>query len=426
MAEIKPFRAWRYNKELGKNISRLISPLFDVVTRRKLEELYQDPLNSIHLSVPNGGAGKASETLRTWKSDRIIVLDELPGIYVYYQYYADPTSGENRCRKGFVANVKVHEWTDKVILHHENTIPGSVSDRLEILSETGFHASATHGLYSDPQCDLETYMDEAIALPIYDITTEGIREVVGVIQDYSVIQKFITLIRDKQIILADGHHRYEASIQHFRNRKAKGDLTPEYHLMYLSNTRNDGITILPTHRLLTADDDFQTDQMLEKLQFDFSITKLNSISEGEKSIASKPASFAMITGESVYHLDLKPGKAELNPWPFPQEILNLDLTILHYFVIEKVFGIPGAEQRRSGRILFERNPEIVEAYVKAGTAKAGFLTRPITVDQVMSVCASGYTLPQKSTWFYPKLSSGLFFSSIAPGETRLPEYVQFQ
>jgi len=424
MAEIKPFRAWRYNQTLSNKIDQLISPLFDVVTPQRLLELYQSPLNSIHLSVPNGTPQQAGETLKEWKSNGTLVMDELPGIYVYYQYYQSPVDGTAKCRKGFVCNIKVHEWSDRIILHHENTIPGSVSDRLSILTETGFHASATHGLYSDPEQQLERYMDESISHPIYDVESEGIREVVGVIHDYQVIRRFIQLIENKQIILADGHHRFEASIQHARHRRLQGDLTPEYHLMYLSNVESSDLTILPTHRIINSSG-IELDHLLKSLKEDFNVTHVKSMNEGEALIHNNPANFVMISKTGCIHLKLKEGKAKDNPWPFPQDILDLDLTILHYFIIEKAIGIPGPEQRKSGKIRFERNASTCEQWIKNGEAELAFLTRPVSIHQIMSVCESGYTLPQKSTWFYPKLNSGYFFCSILPGEGRLPEYVQF-
>lgn len=424
MAEIKPFRAWRYNQEANSNINSLISPLFDVVTPQRLEELYKNPINSIHLSVPQGGAHNAARTLQDWKINGILIQDNIPGIYVYYQYFTDPYNKTPKCRKGFVCNIKVHDWSEKVILHHENTIPGSVSDRLSILTETGFHASATHGLYTDPKQTLEGFMEEAISDPLYMNEADGITDVVGVIHDYQIIQKFIKTISDKQIILADGHHRYEASIQHARQRHANGDSTPEYHLMYLSNADTDGLTILPTHRMISGVTDFDFQEFINRLKGDFDIELMEAV-DPEKISLKDPESFVMLTSEAYCRIRLKPDKSKSNPWPFPEDILKLDLTILHYFIIEKVFGIPGTEQRRSGKISFERDIKVIRQSIQSGKIQAAILTRPVSIDQIMNVCSSGFTLPQKSTWFYPKLNSGYFFSSIIPGESRLPEYVNY-
>ncbi|MEL7148387.1 MAG: DUF1015 family protein, partial [Bacteroidota bacterium] len=133
MAEIRPLRPWRYNQELGNSIEEFLSPLFDVVSEKQRAKLYQNPLNSIHLSVPKGEspAVSALQTYRQWQADGIIVQDELPAIYVYYQYFSLPGSSKTFIRKGFITNIRVYEWEEKVILRHENTIPHSVSDRKE-------------------------------------------------------------------------------------------------------------------------------------------------------------------------------------------------------------------------------------------------------------------------------------------------------
>ena len=424
MAEIKPFKAWRYNGEAGKNIESLVSPLFDVVTPERLQELYKNPFNSIHLSVPQGGASHAARVLEDWKNNGTLIQDEIPAIYIYYQFYTDPVDYTSKCRKGFVCNIRVHEWADKIILHHENTIPGSVSDRLSILTETGFHASATHGLYSDPEQTLDKYMDEAIGEPLYVNNSDGITDVISRIHDFEVIHKFISLLADKQVILADGHHRYEASIQHLRNRKANGDMTPEYHLMYLSNADAGGLTVLPTHRIISGISNFDREEFIKKLNDDFSVESIDS-SSSENLIPGEPESFVVLTGEYSFRVRLRSNKSQSNPWPFPKNILKLDLTILHYFIIEKILNIPGSEQRKSGNVSFERDIQIIQNLVRSGKVQAAVLTNPVTIDQIMSVCSSGYTLPQKSTWFYPKLNSGYFFSSILPGEAHLPHYVKF-
>lgn len=424
MAEILPFKAWRYNREVESKINSLVSPLFDVVTPQRLEELYTNPINSIHLSVPQGDASDAAKTLQAWKNKGILIQDNIPGIYVYYQYFTDPYDKTSKCRKGFVCNIKVHDWSERIILHHENTIPGSVSDRLSILTETGFHASATHGLYSDPQQSLEGYMDEATSDPLYLNESDGVTDVVGVIHDYRIIQKFIETLSDKQIILADGHHRYEASIQHARQRYANGDLTPEYHLMYLSNTYAGGLTVLPTHRMINGISEFDAEKLLYKLKEDFEVELVERIDPIKFSLEDSET-FVVLAKDLCLRIRLKPNKSEANPWPFPKDILKLDLTILHYFILEKIFAIPGSEQRRSGKIFFERDVSVIRQFIQSGKIQAAILTRPVSIDQIMNVCSSGYTLPQKSTWFYPKLNSGYFFSSVLPGESLLPDYVRF-
>src|SRR5690606_3504040 len=258
MTEILPIKAWRYHSRLNSQIEELTSPLFDVVSSKQREALYQNQNNSIHLSVPKGlqPALTARITLDRWKKEQVIVQDRLPGIYVYYQYFRLPGDEEEYCRKGFICHIKAYDWKEKCILRHEDTIAKAVDDRKELLAQTGIQSSPTHGLYQDPNFLLEKYMDEAVSDPLYDIEDyQGVREVLGVIHDAKIISKFCSLIRDQRIVLADGHHRLEGAIAYKQQQQAlnpshTGREGYNYHMMYLTNAAAKGLKILPTHRLI--------------------------------------------------------------------------------------------------------------------------------------------------------------------------------
>ena len=145
MAEIKPIRAWRYNAELANKIEDLTAPLFDVVSDKQREKLYENPFNSIHLSVPQGDhpAIRAQKLLSHWKTKGIILQDSIPCIYVYYQYFKLAGSAKEYCRKGFVCHIRAYDWKENIILRHENTIPKAVNDRINLLESTLLHASPT-------------------------------------------------------------------------------------------------------------------------------------------------------------------------------------------------------------------------------------------------------------------------------------------
>jgi uncharacterized protein (DUF1015 family) len=269
MAEIKPLRAWRYNASLTSKIEELTSPLFDVVSEKQRKILYENELNSIHLSVPKppNAALRAANLLNEWKTKGILVQDAFPTIYVYYQYFKIQGSAE-LCRKGFVCNIKVHDWDDKVILRHESTIPSSVNDRIELLEKTELNVSPTHGLYTDTEFMLEKYMDDAIRQPLLEEEDyQGVRDVMAVIQDARIIQQFIEVLKNKKIILADGHHRYESSLVYKKQRQAaNADHTGKegynFHLMYLTNTEAGDLKILPTHRLVSGLTNFDKKNIL--------------------------------------------------------------------------------------------------------------------------------------------------------------------
>lgn len=433
MAEIKPVRAWRYNDELAKKIDDLVSPLFDVVSEKQRKTLYQNPLNSIHLSVPQGpsASDRAARLLAEWKQTRIIEQDALPGIYVYYQYFK--VAGVNRefCRKGFICNIRAYDWSEQVILRHENTIPKAVNDRIELLEKTELNVSPTHGLYTDPGFTLEPYLDEAMTQPLYETEDyQGVRDVLAVIHDAAVIRKFMDVIAPRQIILADGHHRYEGSLafKHHRqaeNVKHSGAEGYNFHLMYLTNTESDDLRILPTHRLIRNLPLFNEEEVVRKLNDHFIVKPVEDPDTLNEIIYGKPWAFGILFKDSAYKVRLKPEALATMTWHFPEEVKKLDLTVLHYFIIEKILGIPGKDQRKSDYIDFDRSFSDCLTKVIREEVQMAIITQEVSIEDVKRVCASGYTMPQKSTYFYPKVICGFLFSSINEEEFQLPAYANF-
>lgn len=433
MAEIRPLRAWRYNRELSGNMDALTSPLFDVVSEKQRQALYRNPHNSIHLSVPLGpsGAQRAARTLSEWKAEKSIIQDELPGVYVYYQYFKLPGSSKEYCRKGFICNIRTYEWSDNIILRHENTIPKAVNDRVELLAETQLHVSPTHGLYTDPTFELEGFMDDVITHPIYETEDyQGVRDVLAVIQDAPIIARFMDHMSSKTIILADGHHRYESSLlfkqkKQLENKDDNGTEGYHFHLMFLSNTESDDVRILPTHRIIRDLPDFSEEKVLRKLAPYFTIKPVEDPESIYDIILGKPWTFGLLFKENAYKIRLLPEAFLDFHWPFPDEIKRLDLTVMHHYVIEKALGIPGKEQRQSEHIDFDRNFSDCLARVIRGDCQMAIITQEVSIEEVKRVCASGYTMPQKSTYFYPKVICGFLFGSIKEEEFRTPPYYPF-
>lgn len=432
MAEILPIRPWRYHPDLIKDIDDLTSPLFDVVTERQRMELYRHPFNSIHLAVPEGPdpASRAASTLAEWKSKRVLVQDIVPGIYVYYKHFK--IAGETRtyCRKGFICHIRAYDWDEKVILRHENTIPKAVNDRVELLAKTELHSSPTHGLYTDPGFQLEKYMDEAMTNPLLETEDyQGARDVLAVIHDAAVIREFMEILKDKTVILADGHHRYEGSLIHKHNmlKQFPGETRRgfNYHLMYLTNTESDDLKILPTHRLVRNIPGFDESMIMEKLKEDFTIRHLAEGDTLNEIIAGKQWAFGILMKENAFKVRLKPESFEKLKWPFPELVRKLDLTVMHYFIIEKILGIPGKRQRWSEDLEFNRSYSDCLKKVLQGEAQMAIITNEVTIEEVKAICRSGYTMPQKSTYFYPKVITGFVFTSINEDEFREPVYSPF-
>ena len=422
MAEILPIKAWRYNDKLGKNIEELTAPLFDVVSAKQREILYQNPLNSIHLSVPQGKnpAQEAKKTLDKWKTEGILRQDKLPGIYVYYQYFRLPGEHDERCRKGFIAHIKASDWTEGVILRHENTIVSAVNDRIDLLKATEIQASPTHGLYEDESHELEVYMDKAIASPLYELEDyQGVREVLAVIQDPEVISKFLSKLREKTVILADGHHRLEGAIEYRKQQQGSfpGSVWKgyDYHLMYLTNVHANDLNILPTHRLFYGLR-ISKEEFFERLQEWFEIRAFGDAEELATYSFPRKWSFGLLWEEEAFVIKLRPEKFVFFRPDLPEVLRNLDLVILHQVLFHSILGMSEEQQRKSEQLAFERNFSRCIREVRGGKATFAVITRELELEQILEVCKSGQVMPQKSTYFYPKALGGLLFASIKQDE----------
>lgn len=423
MAEIRPIRAWRYHERFSSEIAQLSSPLFDVVSEKQRRKLYANLLNSIHLSVPLGDhpALNAAKTWEQWKKQQIVVQDEKPALYAYYQYFSLPHESKTYCRKGFVCWIKAHFPEERQLLLHENTIPNAVNDRLDILRKTKLNISPTHGLYSDKNFTLEPYLDEAIANPIYDMEDyQGVRNVLAKIENPVIIDIFVRHLRTEKVILADGHHRLESSITYRREQmtqspQSTGNELYHYHLIYLTNMESNDLRILPTHRLLSGLplSVLQKDTLLEKARKYFHITELADADNIDEIIAGKKWTFGVVVQDNVFKFRLKEEVFPMLSWNFPPQVKAMDLTVMHYFIIEKLFGIRGKDQRNTPHISFERNLHHCLSLVEQGAAQVALITNEIDINQVKEICYSGYTLPQKSTYFYPKVVCGLLFGDIS-------------
>ena len=428
MAKIQPLRGWRYNATLSANIDDYVSPLFDVVSAKQREALYRNPLNSIHLSVPRGDdpTEAALLRLREWQASGVLRQDELPGIYAYYQYFQLPGSPRKYCRKGFMCHIRAYDWDENVVLRHENTLPASVNDRAELLARTQFQTSATHGLYRDEDFELETHLDEAMRSPLVETEEDyqGARDVLAVIQDAAIIRRFQEVLARREVILADGHHRYEGSLAYRQARELTADGRPtsrepwNYHLMYLTNAAADDLRILPTHRLLLdLPGEMSADELLNRLAPYFTVLPTDDASDLPEIIAGKKWAFGLYIDGQAFKIRLRPEVHTQLSWDTTEEVKALDLTVLHFFVLEKVLGIVGPDAQRAWPgVAYVRNFTECIQRVDRDEARAAFIVNEVTMAEVEAVCHSGAVMPPKSTFFYPKTIGGFLFSSIADEE----------
>jgi uncharacterized protein (DUF1015 family) len=430
MAELLPLKAWRYSNELAENLEKLTAPLFDVVTSKQRDLLYQNPLNSIHLSVPQGNIGHlaAKSLLKKWKSTGILEQDAIPGIYVYYQYFRLPGEKEERCRKGFIAQIKASDWDENIILRHENTIVSAVNDRVDLLRATEIQASPTHGLYEDPAQALEPWMDQAMEQPLYELEDyQGVREALARITDPTTIHLFLRTLAPKKVILADGHHRLEAAIA-YRKEQSKVEISSrwratDYHLMYFTNVVGNHLEILPTHRLYYGKE-LEKESFFKAIEEWFEIRPMGDAAELSNYSFQRKHSFGLVWEDAAFVIKFRPEKMDQVATAVPEVLRQLDLVLLHDVVFDKLLGLSPVEQRSTPALAFERNFSRCVQEVQAGNARFAIITREIQLSQVIEVCNSGQVMPQKSTYFYPKALGGMLFATVNQEEFNY-DYAQY-
>ncbi|MCS7028562.1 MAG: DUF1015 domain-containing protein [Bacteroidia bacterium] len=426
MVNIYPLHAWRYNTAQLGNLNKLCSPLFDVITPAQRKQLYEiSPYNSIHISVPRTTPQDLQSIIYQWKRDKIILKDVLPSIYVYYQYFS--LQGKIHVRKGFIANLQLND-IEKTVLPHENTLLDSVIERTEVLHYTQMNVSPTHGLYSDPQHTLEPLLDKYMQNPIYRyVDYQGVEDRMAIIQDAKDIIFIMNHLKNKNIYLADGHHRYESSMRYYIQQKKNnpyhtGKEGYNYHLMYFTALESEGIRILPTHRLLRNVDE---KALLQQIEPYFNLQKVDNSSLLSWQIQGQKHTFGIITAQAKYIARLKVDIERIIPQKMNSVLKNLDYTLLHYGIFENIMGIDIESQRSWQNLSFLRDEKVVAQKIHFGEANIAFIMNSVSKEQMQQVCESGQIMPMKSTYFYPKVICGFVFGSIDEQDNQSPFMTQF-
>ncbi len=408
MATVKGFRGIRYNPEKIENFADVLAPPYDVINSKEQEELYnKNPYNVIRLILSKGeGDSKyeeAAQTFRSWIEDDTLTHDEEPSIYPYYQEFEE--NGKKLTRKGFLAAVKIEDFSTKKILPHERTFPKHKRDRLKLNTACKANMSPVFSVYSDPEIAIEKLLDEKLKdKPIFDITNEdGVRNRLWKVSDPDTISFIGNHLEDKSLLIADGHHRYETAIE-YRNiqRELNGGATSdkpyEYVMMFLSNAEDEGLIINPTYRVVKNMGNLDLESFLNMLGEEFNIEKM-PYKEGLSNIGYKEFTILTKDPEFVYRASLKTNKTES-----PN---NLAVTLLHNNVFNKIID------EESAGILYTKDLDEAVQLVRNGEYEIAFILPELRASDIFDVVLTGDRMPQKTTYFYPKILSGLVFNPLA-------------
>lgn len=433
MAEIRPFRAVRYNQNQVPNLLDVVTPPYDVIDTRLQNELYaRHAKNFVRLDLTRLEPGetdnaikyaRAAETFEQWRADGTLVRDEKPAFYVYHQTFDD--HGKSVLRKGFISAIRVHDYQDKVVLPHERTLKGPKLDRLELMKATNAQMSQIFLLYNDPTLQVDAALDAQCQRPAdIDITTEdGIHHQVWVVTDEATIALVQARVDDNQLLIADGHHRYETAVGFRDLEPSTGELRPrDFTMAYLANAADPELIVWPTHRAIHDVEGFDFDAWTEKLKPYFDVTDLGDVSteaalealakhQDVPAYAVQAKRNGKITTLLIV-LRVNDAMPQLETLDCVPAARTLDVTVLHDFVLERLTGISLEAQAAKINIRYPRFLAEVQEELNAADTQMVILMNPTPIQKIHEVCTTGGFMPQKSTYFYPKVLSGLVVNDV--------------
>ena len=439
MTHIEPFKGVLYSTKKVK-IDKVTAPPYDVIPPETQDELYNsDEYNVVRLilgketpadSGKNNKYTRAKDFFNSWLEKNVLVQDETPAIYVYSQGYKDANTGENKTSWGFLARMEIEDPKTSRVLPHENTFAKPKQDRLNLIREVRANLSPIFTLFKDEGETVRGLLRGAFNKePLFDLTSDGVRHRFWRLEDPLAIKKIQGFMRDKDIFIADGHHRFEVArmyreemrTQGHKDTRTQGHKTKlegyDYVMVYFAPLDERDLTVLATHRLIKGMD-IDAGKLLEKLKEYFCIEQSKNKEELFKKMASvktDECAFGMyFTGAPFYLLKLKK-EVDLDKviegnrsgqWK------RLDVSILHEIIFDKILRLKDKVTNEEGIVLYTRDPDYAISEVKKGACKAAFLLNPTKVDQVKNIAEIGDKMPHKSTYFYPKLLSGLLINKL--------------
>jgi uncharacterized protein (DUF1015 family) len=436
MPTLLPFRAIRYAPARPQALSRLIAPPYDVISPPQREDLAaRSPHNVVHLILGTDRPGdgpeenrylRAARAWESWQAEGVVKPDPKPALYALEQTFTGP-DGRPCSRLGVTAAVRLHAYGEGVILPHEKTLAAPLADRLELVRRVQANLSPVFGLFEDARRDgFQAIQSLVQGDPAAEASSDdGVHHRLWRVEDPAAIQKVRAALAQRKVFIADGHHRYEAALAYRDQVDRERPGQPEgaghrYMLMTLCSMSDPGLCIFPTHRLVFGLRDFRLEPFLDRLSRFFDVETLNEDMNRPAGRAwaisklaehsGKSTTFLLVSGEDRRGrvLTLR-DEADLAGVPLPasQTLRDLDVTALHAIVFQHLLGISPEAQERQENVRYEMDAGAAVNRVLQGEFPLGFLVNPTPMWQVQAVAEGDETMPQKSTYFFPKIASGL-------------------
>jgi uncharacterized protein (DUF1015 family) len=418
MAEIQPLRALHYDTAVVGPLADVTAPPYDVIdSEQRAALLARSPQNIVAIDLPAGEPDRyaaAAHLLETWQLQGALVRDSEPAIWAHVQDYTGP-DGRRLTRRGFYCRVRIEEYGPGRVRPHERTHPGPKEDRLRLTRATRANVSPIFSLYSDPTRAAWAALEPATAQPPWGEVTDaqGTTHRLWRVADPQAIAAVQAATRDAELLIADGHHRYETMQAYAQELGGEGE--HRYILMCLVALEDPGLTVFPTHRLIGHLDEDRRQALRVALERDFEIAEVPV-----EQIAPSPGEGPLQLGYfDTYHdralrLTLKdqaiadaalPGRS--------QAYRHLDTGVLEKLLLKGALGLSDEDISHLHGLFYARSTEEALRLVRAGDYDAAFFMRPTPVTQVRDVAAAGENMPPKSTFFFPKLLTGLLLNPLA-------------
>jgi uncharacterized protein (DUF1015 family) len=449
MPEIIPFRALRYNPRVVSDLASVVTPPYDVISPVAQDRyLARHPHNVVRLILPKDDPGEttgssryanASGTFADWRREGVLQRDPVPAIYLYEQEFS-LGGGRRQRRRGLLALVRLHPYEDRVIYPHERTFSRYKDDRLALMRACPANLEAILGFYPGPSPAVASLLDRhGKADPAVQLVDEdGVGHRLWLARDPTEVAALQTALRDRPIIIADGHHRYETALT-FRNERQAIEMVPReaaqrrldhFVLMHLVQADDPGLIIFPTHRLIRRRPACAGDSLTAALAKHFRIDRhrldptdpLASLRQALADLARRRemgiACVLYPGGPEMFILELvdRSARQALLAEGHAAAYADLDVAVLHRVLLEDLLGIPPSSLADDS-IQYTRDEAAALSAVRSGEACLALFLNPPTVDQVRAVALAGERMPQKSTFFYPKVLSGLVINPLDPRGT---------
>jgi uncharacterized protein (DUF1015 family) len=420
---IEPFRALMYNRKVVGDPSRVVAPPYDLIGAARQNQLYErSPYNVVRLELGREADRYAAgeKTLAEWLAAGVLEQSARPAIFQYTQTF--DVEGRLLHRTGYLARVRLEEFDRGRILPHEKTFPAAKEDRLRLLTALQINTSSIFGLYSGAHPELDRLsVQVATREPLIDLVDDlGIRNELRPIEAPEEIAVLQRELESPRILIADGHHRYETALNYrraLRHESMSSEPAPyDYTMMTLVACDDPGLMILPTHRVVKslpasaiatftdrAREVFNVEEISHRDEFP---ARLNSSGTGAIGVTLKGSPNYLI-------LKLRSRTAMKAAMPdAPPEVRRLDVSVLHALVFDRIFGIRPDEIRKGGNIEYTIEIGGALGAVAQGHADGAFLMNPPSINDVERVSDAGATMPEKSTYFHPKLLTGLVMNPL--------------